>query len=463
MAKKANAFPAKRFFVEMLIRDIELSDALLDLLDNCVDGATRSLIQQGKELNIDKPYAGFYAHMNFDSKVFSLKDNCGGISLDLAEKYAFKLGRSDQLRDADAPTVGIYGIGMKRALFKLGRSATVTSRTDDEKFRLKITPEWLESDDDWEFDLNEDIEQPEEVGTEIKVDSLRENVSLLFDRNNEFEQNFRSVVISHYSYLIEKGFEVSINGKVISANRLELSMDPLALERKTGIAPYVFESEQDGVKIRLVIGLYRPIPSADEEDAEIQGRNSSERAGWTVICNDRVVLYADKSRVTGWGDAGIPKYHTQFISIAGIVTFHSTDPSKLPITTTKRGVDGNSELYLMVKQYMREGLKIFTDFTNKWKGATKQLQESQAGTKSFKAETIEVMVPRERWSKARDGSGRYFKPMLPVPHEEDPLKQIKFSRSVSEISKVSNFLFGHANGAPGDVGAKCFDEILKKV
>ena len=33
--------PVKSFFVEMLTRDIELEDAILDLLDNCVDGILR--------------------------------------------------------------------------------------------------------------------------------------------------------------------------------------------------------------------------------------------------------------------------------------------------------------------------------------------------------------------------------------------------------------------------------------
>ena len=37
----ADAKPTKAFFVNMLVRDIELKDALLDLLDNCVDGALR--------------------------------------------------------------------------------------------------------------------------------------------------------------------------------------------------------------------------------------------------------------------------------------------------------------------------------------------------------------------------------------------------------------------------------------
>jgi hypothetical protein len=37
-----SASPAKRFFVEMLIRDIDLKDSILDLLDNRVDGAIRA-------------------------------------------------------------------------------------------------------------------------------------------------------------------------------------------------------------------------------------------------------------------------------------------------------------------------------------------------------------------------------------------------------------------------------------
>lgn len=41
MAKTAQGFPTKEFFVGMLTRDIELNDAILDLLDNCLDGVVR--------------------------------------------------------------------------------------------------------------------------------------------------------------------------------------------------------------------------------------------------------------------------------------------------------------------------------------------------------------------------------------------------------------------------------------
>ena len=41
MIKKANAHPTKDFFVKMITKDIALEDCLLDLIDNCIDGARR--------------------------------------------------------------------------------------------------------------------------------------------------------------------------------------------------------------------------------------------------------------------------------------------------------------------------------------------------------------------------------------------------------------------------------------
>lgn len=126
MAKKANGAPTKEFFVGMLTRDIELSDAILDLLDNCLDGVVRQKKDIDKRSDMNY-YSGYYSHITIDERRFVVEDNCGGIPLEIAEKYAFRMGRSSEKSD-DLPTVGIYGIGMKRAIFKIGRSASVITR-----------------------------------------------------------------------------------------------------------------------------------------------------------------------------------------------------------------------------------------------------------------------------------------------------------------------------------------------
>ena len=119
-----SAFPTKKFFMSMLTRDIALNDAIMDLLDNCIDGILRQL--KGKVVNPLKPYDGFFGEINIDESYFTLKDNCGGIPLKTAIQYAFKMGRSEEYHDDDnLETVGMYGIGMKRAIFKMGLEAEI--------------------------------------------------------------------------------------------------------------------------------------------------------------------------------------------------------------------------------------------------------------------------------------------------------------------------------------------------
>jgi hypothetical protein len=122
MATAARGLATKDFFVGMLTRDIELSDAILDLLDNCLDGIVRQKKEANKNQN-PQFYKGYYSTLTIMQDKFIIEDNCGGIPREITEKYAFRMGRSSDKIDDDLPTVGIYGIGMKRAIFKIGRSA----------------------------------------------------------------------------------------------------------------------------------------------------------------------------------------------------------------------------------------------------------------------------------------------------------------------------------------------------
>ena len=52
----------------------------------------------------------------------------------------------------------------------------------------------------------------------------------------------------------------------------------------------------------MSVGFTRPIPSQEEiNDEQEEKRYSSMDAGWTIICNDRAVLYCDRTVLTGWG------------------------------------------------------------------------------------------------------------------------------------------------------------------
>src|SRR5258708_6948185 len=140
------ASPVKSFFVSMLTRDIKLEDAILDLLDNCVDGVLRSKNgATGK-----RPYEGFGADIEFKHDSFSISDNCGGIPWDLHD-YAWRMGRTQKRPPEQPGTVGVYGIGMKRALFKMGEHCLISTQNASHLYDVEITPAWIKDEGDWKI------------------------------------------------------------------------------------------------------------------------------------------------------------------------------------------------------------------------------------------------------------------------------------------------------------------------
>lgn len=455
-----NASPTKRFFVEMLTRDIELSDAILDLLDNCVDGAIR--LGPKNASPIDKPYSGYFAKIKLSPSEFSIEDNCGGISHELAKKYALRLGRDDPNRDEDKPTVGVYGIGMKRAIFKLGSDANIHSHHPDGPFQIPITSDWMNKDI-WNLEM-QPANPLNEFGTKITVKKLKPSISLLFDSTiNDFISDFIELLKKHYSYIIEKGLRVEVNTTEIKPKIQKLLLVPDSVTKNAKIAPYFYELESDGVKVDLVIGLYEKLPSEGEVEDGVVGRRTKTDAGWTVICNDRIVIDNDKTHLTGWGESGVPNYHSQFVAIAGVVKFYSNDPKKLPVKTTKRGIDQDSALYSIVKNEMKEALRTFTTFTNRWKSDTEERREIHEKAEAIDIRKITAAIPEEKWKTVtKGGKGRRFVPDLPSNTNEITNARITFAKPLKEIEKLRLY-FGEDKGIkPSEIGVLAFNEALKK-
>jgi len=110
--KIINASPTKDFFISILVRDIKLVDAISDLVDNCVDGARR--------LNPAGDYKDLHINIEVNPQHFKITDNCGGISPEIAREYAFRFGRPKEAHNTPH-SIGQFGVGMKRALFKMGK------------------------------------------------------------------------------------------------------------------------------------------------------------------------------------------------------------------------------------------------------------------------------------------------------------------------------------------------------
>jgi Histidine kinase-, DNA gyrase B-, and HSP90-like ATPase len=468
----ANAAPTKQFFVRMFTRDIELLDAVLDLLDNCVDGIIRS--NKTREIaDSQKPYQGFYAKITASPTSFQIEDNCGGIPRDLAENVAFRLGRpSDhELSSLGVPmgnqgTVGLYGIGMKRAIFKMGRRAVVESESNGNAFRVEIKPEWLDEPNNWILPL-EPTQTTGTKGTRIKVTQLYPEIAHQFSSDAPFLGNLHGRIAELFAVIIGKGFDVSLNGTPIQPVSLKL-----VLSKEHGISPYVFRGKVKGVDVEVVVGFHRDPTKASEPDEDDAGDRSAAvmRAGWSVICNDRLVVYGDKSEMTGWGTKPVPYFHPQYNSIAGVVTMRSDNPELLPLNTAKRGIEVSVGVYLKVMDYMKDGVKRFIDYTNRWKGRLQDAAPQFRNARQVPAAEVAESISQQEYTrvgKSRladdSSSAEEHKPELPSPPKVEITRRISFTKPVEDIRRVAEELFGDKDVAPSGVGEECFNRILVSV
>lgn len=470
-----NAGPTKAFFVRMLTRDIELADSILDLLDNCVDGVVRELKRKGNLASKGKPYKGYWARITASPDCFEIIDNCGGIPEDIAERSAFMLGRPDTQRDADIETVGMYGIGMKRAMFKMGRDSLVVSQPESGPYKVAIPPAWLDEEvrnetdaphDPWKLELQTLTHGLGETGTHIKIKQLHNEISRQFDdRESAFLADLEKEIARHYSLILQKGFSVKLNDRDIKPVGLSLLCPTrIGASDAPSVEPYVLQGELNGVQVDLAVGFYRSLATESELDDEEFVKSRSENAGWTVICNDRVVLYNDKTFKTGWGTKGVtPGYHNQFISIRGIVSFRSKNSMALPLNTTKRGLATDSALYQAVIDHMRNGLRYFTSFTNRWKKQEEETAHLFEQLSPRSLSQIVASVSPERFGVLRQNAGlKQYAPDLPKPEPQQKQRRICFAADQRDVETVAEFYFDNAEHDRAEVGKRCFDESLKR-
>lgn len=463
-ASTISAAPTKRFFVEMLVRDIALEDAILDLLDNCIDGVVRTAGSAG-----EAPYENFEARITMKPGYFEIADNCGGIPQRALER-AFRMGRPEGGDKGTAATVGMYGIGMKRAIFKLGTEAKVASRSFDVNFNVGISSQWLKDEYTWELPIEYLAITDGDYGTTISVPALNGDISARFDEENDnFISYFKNSLSSNYTFIILKGFKVFVNGEEIKPqpfNLLVSSEGDVEEEKLTkgSLRPYVFRGELDGVSVQIFAGLSRPLPTDDEIEKEEDIRQSRDDAGWTIICNDRIVVYRDKTRLTGWGEASVPAFHGQFIAFSGLVILKSNDPWKLPLTTTKRGIDASSELYLSIKDFMREATKTFTSFTNKWKRNPEERTALYKAASPMTVAQLQTATADYDMTKSKklEGTER-FMPLLPVPKTDNGTVRISYSKPRAQFVKLAEKLFETSDVTPRDLGEVTFDVTYEQL
>lgn len=436
--------PTKDFFVKMITKDISLEDCILDLIDNCLDGARKVKLAETPGAIIND-YSDFYAKIIFNSDGFEVSDNCGGISISEAIDYAFHFGRR-----SDAPTegeysIGLYGIGMKRAIFKMGASIDILSSNTKEAFHTTIdVNEWLNrapvispdnfSREDWDFDMEDAAINPD-TGTTIKVTQLYPNIASQFN-NAEFANSLVRIIDRDYARFLDKGFRISING--VNATGFNF-----LIKESADFTPTRIHYIDEEVDVEIIAGMRSPPP---DDLAPTDRRKETDYDGWYVSCNDRIVIATDKTVQTVWGN-DFPVWHYQYNGFIGFALFHSKDPSLLPWKTTKRDVDQSNMVYRRAVGKMKEATRAWINYTNERK------------INLEKAKILEASATPIKLNETKN-SAKLVVPRIAPSEAKVQYSSIQYSKPSSELKKVKELL-GNAVMTNYRAGEKTFEYFLE--
>lgn len=443
----------KRFFIEMLVKDIELLPAVVDLVDNSVDGA--------RDLHPDGNLGGQWVRIKITDTQFVISDNSGGISVDIARHYAFRFGRSKEFTGVKR-SVGQFGVGMKRAIFKLGRYFSVESRHRGHDalgstFKMNVDVDAWAVQDEWTFQFDqveEDVSIPPELtaGTEIVVDRLQPSVSADLSDPAILQQLKVELRIRHQES-IQAGLGLYLNDEKLNASRPSLQASAVI---KPIYRSFQIPSDAGVVDVRLFAGTIAPPAkgNAATDDGQAENFQDSGDAGWYLFCNDRLLLVADRTSITGWGSAGAA-YHPQYRLFRGFVYLSADDASLLPWNTTKTAVDRDSPIFRAVQSEMKSALVAVQAVINRAKTERARFEEEEE-------EKPEILVafddtPDQPISEL-SASDKIVVPPVPVRERRTAptikVQRIQYVVEPERYEKVSEAL-GATSGS--EVGRLTFD------
>ncbi len=432
--KTIKADPSKTFFIDILTRDISLKDCILDLIDNSID----SLVQNfklnimntllGKDSNNETKYLSkAVINVDFTSNNFIISDNCAGISIESASSDVFKFGSDKSDLQQESNGLSVYGIGMKRAIFKIGKIINIESTTTDENFTVDIDViKWQNDLNNWKFEFTSTKKGIfKNTGTKISITKVNEDIKRKLGLKS-FEYELIEKIKSTYSLFISKGLQINVNGIKVPSHLPTIS-------HSDDLRPAVKKFNYKDVDILIMVGL------SEFTDKYTKG-------GWYVFCNGRMVLESDQTQTTGWGRK-LPKFHSKYNHFIGYTYFQSKNVYKLPWKTSKDNIETESEVYQFALNHMAVNGKLVTNFLNK-------IYPSEASAK----DVIEKTVYQKAKSKSIENissENSDFTVNLDVIELPD-MVTISYSKPKDKVLAIAKHL-GNKKLSFKEVGSMTFD------
>lgn len=447
-------------------RDLDRSEALLELIDNTIDAWLRR-----KQKHPAKTASEVNIYIDIDSTNGQLvyEDNAGGVSLDKLEHLVVPgVSETTDL----SHTIGSYKTGGKKAIFRLATDVRVTTRywnpagSTDEAISLQLDNEWMSNPRKYEFPyaILKDKSTIEKGQTRYVMQLREEPLGAPWYSDPNQWRPVRAAIARTYSLLMIRVPEIHI----------------YFCDRHTAIAPidlYHFSgSHGKGIDIRPQQMMFDVslLHQGREHSLTIEivlgcrkttGTPSGETWGMDLYGNNRLFVWADQETFADFlplrGQA--QRLNRGFVNILGPNVF-------IPWDTHKRHLNLDREImriltsHKLVRDLFAQWDRAYKDIGRLGKGQVEAIIDVDLPT-AFDKRVRDLSIDHRATQKLNPAKNRgpeatlkstVFVPTVKAPGtRKNDLVAVTFTLTSAEARSAASFY-----GVSGDLSARATQREL---
>lgn len=365
-----DATPSKRLFLS-IIADYDINKAICELVDNAIDLWTLNKRSFNLSVNIT---------MDINQQRIEVIDNGGGI----AEKnLSFIVAPGQSLNPQDAETIGIFGVGTKRAVVALAQDIKISTCQEDNTYQVDIDDNWIRQDDSWDLPVYQ-VENIEKGTTRIELVKLRKNI------HETTISKLRYYLSTIYAILLkDERLCIYLNDKRIMPISYENWAYPPDYPPTVHIGQLPLGND-DFIDVLAISGLTRESNAASGE------------YGVYFYCNDRLVGRALKTMDVGFG-VGLAGKPSEEVSLARIIIQLNGKARFMPWNSCKSDINTDNEVFTSIQDWLLKVTRHTAGLSRRMRsldgGWNENVFKYDSGTyheeniKDFKAANISYLPP----------------------------------------------------------------------
>ncbi|MBL8076819.1 MAG: ATP-binding protein [Anaerolineales bacterium] len=329
LVDSVDATPSKRLY-RSIIADYDLDKGICELIDNALDIWIKN--NKVSKLRID-------ISLDATQQTITVKDNAGGVN---KEDLSNVVGPGHSSNSEKDVTIGIFGVGTKRAVVALAQDIKIkTRRQTGSSHQVEFDDEWFMNSDDWRLPVYE-ISEIDPSSTIIELTRLRINIDDL--KINSLRQHLGG---TYSRFLKHNNLKIILNGNEIAPVSFEKWAYPPAFEPRN-YSGTVLTSTGDEVFVEAIAGL------------TTESNPSGGEWGVYVYCNDRLIVSGLKSFDVGFASGLAGKPHPD-ISLMRVLLFISGSAKLMPWNSSKSDVNSSHEVFIAIQSWL---VNVVSDYAS---------------------------------------------------------------------------------------------------